>query len=117
MTTNDRLIKAVEKFNQELKAFGVETGETYVTLYEDINTTRMVADFKLCKNGNLHYKEFDTFTGKVSQEVDEHYDDDDIRDSLKYWRSALRRAKKYWSIDGETLDKMADGEIADIEEE
>ena len=45
-----------------------------------------------------------------------HTDDDDIKDTLKFWRANLRRAKKYWAMNAETLDKIQDGEIEDIEE-
>ena len=66
---SDRMVKAFERFNADLKAFGEETGETFVTLYEDAFTTRRVAN--------------------------------------------LRRAKRYWATDAETLDKIQDGEIED----
>ena len=39
---SDRMVKAFERFNADLKAFGEETGETFVTLYEDAFTTRRV---------------------------------------------------------------------------
>lgn len=39
MRTIDKLIKAFEKFNDELNAFGEETGEIFVTLYEDAYTS------------------------------------------------------------------------------
>jgi len=32
---SDKMVKAFERFNADLKAFGEETGETFVTLYED----------------------------------------------------------------------------------
>ena len=32
MKTTDRLIKAFEKFNEDLKTFGEQTGEVFVTL-------------------------------------------------------------------------------------
>ena len=32
---SDRMVKAFERFNADLKEFGEETGETFVTLYED----------------------------------------------------------------------------------
>ena len=43
MRTTDKLIKAFEKFNEDIKSFGEQTGEIFVTLYEDANTTREVA--------------------------------------------------------------------------
>lgn len=123
MKTTDRLIKAFEKFNEDLKAFGDETGEIFVTLYEDANITREVSNFKLYKNGKLTWLEME-WTFKDGKRVYEsrkeeyiHDNDDDIRDSLNFWRANLRRAKRYWSMNTETLDKIQDGEIEDTEEE
>ena len=57
---SDRVVKAFERFNADLKAFGEETGETFVTLYEDAFTTRRVANFRLYKNGNLKDRDYET---------------------------------------------------------
>lgn len=111
---SDRMVKAFERFNADLKAFGEETGETFVTLYEDAFTTRRVANFRLYKNGNLKWIEIET--GQLSQEnVEVMFDDDDAKDWLSFWRANLRRAKRYWSMNTETLDKIQEGEIKDIE--
>ena len=113
---SDRMVKAFERFNADLKAFGEETGETFVALYEDAFTTRRVANFRLYKNGNLKWIEIET--GQLSQEnVEVMFDDDDAKDWLSFWRANLRRAKRYWSMNTETLDKIQDGEIEDKEEE
>ena len=122
MKTTDRLIKAFEKFNEDLKTFGEQTGEVFVTLYEDANTTREVANFKLYKNGKLTWVEMeDVYADRqmICEPMKEEYlhtDDDDIKDTLNFWRANLRRAKRYWSMDAETLDKIQDGEIEDTEE-
>ena len=71
MRITDKLIKAFENFNDELNAFGEETGEIFETLYED------------------------------------------AKEWLSFWRANLRRAKRYWATDAETLDKIQDGEIED----
>jgi len=116
MKASDKLIKTVDKFNQDLKAFGEQTGEEIITLYEDANTTRDVkADFKLCKNGVLTWTEKDH--NGIHKERYEHLDEDDVRDTLSFWRANLRRAKRYWEMDTDTLDKIQDGEIEDKEEE
>ena len=117
MRTTDKLIKAFEKFNDELNAFGEETGEIFVTLYEDANTTRRVGrrSFKLYKNGKLTWVEYDEFKGISHTEEYIHTDNDDIKDTLKFWRANLRRAKRYWAMNAETLDKIQEGEIKDIE--
>ena len=119
MKTTDRLIKAFEKFNEDLKEFGEQTGEVFVTLYEDANTTRKVANFKLYKNGKLTWVEMeDVYADRqmICEPMKEEYyhtDDDDIRDTLKFWRANLRRAKRYWAMDAETLDKIQDGQVED----
>ena len=109
MIATAKLIKAFEKFNADVESFREMTGDEYATLYEDALTTREVKDFKLYKNGKLVWKE-DGVT-----EVYEHYDEDDVRDSLSFWRSCLRRAKKYWSMSSEDLDAIQDGDKDDID--
>ena len=122
MKTTDRLIKAFEKFNEDLKTFGEQTGEVFVTLYEDANTTSRVADFKLYKNGKLKWVEMEDvyqdrqIISRAMQEEYVHTDDDDIKDTLKFWRANLRRAKRYWAMDVETLDAIQEGEMEDIED-
>ena len=108
---SDKMVKAFERFNADLKAFGEETGETFVTLYEDAFTTRRVANFRLYKNGNL------TWVENGVKESEQMFDDDEAKDYLSFWRANLRRAKRYWSMNTETLDKIQDGEIEDKEEE
>ena len=113
---SDRMVKAFERFNADLKAFGEETGgETFVTLLEDAFTTRRVANFRLHKNGNLKWIEIET--GQLSREEVEPLFDDDAKEWLSFWRANLRRAKRYWATDAETLDKIQEGEIQDKEDE
>ena len=101
---SDRVVKAFERFNADLKAFGEETGEIFVTLYEDAFTTRRVANFRLYKNGNLKWIEIET--GQLSREEVEPLFDDEAKEWLSFWRANLRRAKRYWAMDTETLDKI-----------
>lgn len=113
---SDRMVKAFERFNADLKAFGDQTEETFVTLYEDAFTTRKVSNFRLYKNGKLKWVEIET--GQLSREnVEQVYDDDDAKDWLSFWRANLRRAKRYWSMNTETLDKIQDGEMEDKEDD
>ena len=110
-----RMVKAFDRFNADLRAFGDETGETFVTLYEDAFTTRKVANFRLFLNGKLKWIEIET--GQLSREETEQVaDDDDAKDWLSFWRANLRRAKRYWQMDTDTLDKIQDGEIEDKED-
>ena len=110
---SDKMVKAFEKFNADIVTFGKETNEEFVTLYEDANTTRMVKGFKLYKNGKLTWEEQESYGAKVIKESELMMDDDEAKDYLSFWRSNLRRAKKYWSMDTDTLDKIQDGEIED----
>ena len=113
-------IKAVEKFNEELKAWAKETGENPVTLYEDAFTSFTLADVAISQDGQLFY----TYDGKVEfevivrkdEETGEYYEDegmDGIMEYVKFWRKCLKRAKKYWSMPVEQLDAIQDGEAED----
>ena len=108
---SDKMVKAFERFNADLDAFRTETGDEAAVLYEDAFTTRNVKDFKLCKNGKL------TWVEDGVKESEQMFDDDDAKDWLSFWRANLRRAKRYWSMNTETLDKIQEGEIEDKEEE
>ena len=112
-----RHLKAWEKFSSDLAAFAQETGQDYTTLYEDAYTTREVKDFKMTQDGILTWWECETFPReKVRQEQEQMMDEDDAREWLKFWRANLRRAKRYWEMDTDTLDKIQDGELEDIED-
>lgn len=108
---SDRMVKAFERFNADLEAFRMETGDEVAVLYEDAYITRNVKDFRLCKNGKL------TWTEDGGKESEQMFDDDDAKDWLSFWRANLRRAKRYWSMNTETLDKIQDGEIEDKEDD
>lgn len=117
-------IKAVEKFNEELKAWEKETGEYPATLYEDAYTSFTLSDIAISNDGQLFY----TYDGQVESEVivrqdeetGEYWEDDGIdgiMEYVKFWRKCLRRAKRYWSMDPDELDAIQDGEAEDEEEE
>lgn len=120
---SERVIKAFEKFNADLRKFGNETGEVFVTLYEDANTTRKVSDFHLYKNGKLKWVELDLrYNSKIGgyeniscEEVELMSSDDEARDYLSFWRGNLRRAKRYWSMNTDIFDRIQNGEIEDTE--
>ena len=113
-----RHIKAWEKFNEELEAFKAETGqEGFLTLYEDAYTTREVKDFKMTKTGILTWWECETFPREQTrQEREQMMDEDDAKEWLSFWRANLRRAKRYWAMNAETLDAIQDGLIEDKED-
>ncbi len=109
----------VAKFNEELKAWAKTTGEKEAELYEDIYTSFTLSDMRL-ENGCLVYN----YDGReereqiVQEEDGEFYETegiDGIAEGIKFWRSCLRRAKRYWETDPDTLDKMSDGEIEDLD--
>ena len=56
---------------------------------------------------------------RQDEESGEYYEDDidGIMAYIKFWRSCLKRAKRYWSMDSEKLDAIQDGEAEDEEEE
>lgn len=116
MNISERQLKAWQRFNDDLNAFRAETGEDFAILYEDANTTREVKDFKMTKTGILTWWEEETFKDMVTQEREQMVDEDDSREWLKFWRACLRKAKQYWKMDGETLDKIQDGIIEDVED-
>lgn len=112
--------KAVEKFNKELEDFRKETGDEVATLYENIYTSFKLSDIRIV-NGELVYN-YDGKEDKESvviydDESDSWYEDDlyGIMDILKFWKSCLRRAKKYWSMNPDTLDAISEGFKEDIE--
>ena len=116
-------IKAVKKFNEELKAWAKETGEDEPTLYEDAFTNFTLSHVHVME-GCLCY----TYDGKddhdtiVMKDPDsgEYYEDeciDGIMNTIKFWRKCLKRAQRYWSMDPDELDRIQDGEAEETEEE
>ena len=113
-------IKAVEKFNEQLNEFAKETGEPVAILYEDIYTSFTLSNVRV-EDGFLVYN----YDGKEEKDVIVVYDDefetwyeDDlygIMDALSFWKKCLHRAKKYWSMNPDTLDAISDGEKPDVE--
>ena len=107
---SDKMVKAFDRFNADLETFRKQTEGEESTLYEDAYTTRKVKDFRLCKNGKL------TWVEDGHQESEQMFDDDEAKEYLSFWRANLRRAKRYWEMDTETLDKIQEGEMEDTEE-
>lgn len=115
-------IRIVEKFNKDLEAFRKETEDDAAVLYEDAFTSFTLANVRVEK-GCLIYE----YDGKEWIDVIVRYDDeekayfeddiDGIVESVRFWRKCLNRAKRYWSMDSEKLDKIQDGVIDDEENE
>lgn len=101
-----KMVKAFERFNADLTAFLKDSDGS--ALYEDAFTPRQVSDFVLRPNGSLTWIE----DGRMERE--KMFDDDEANDFLKFWKACLRRAKKYWSMDTETLDAIYNFQKDDI---
>lgn len=118
-----KAIKDIEKFKEDLAAFAEETGEQFPTLYEDANTMIQVKNLLFTYEGTLHWTDEDDhecWEAYITEDEDgvERWDAFYEWDSgLKYWKAALRRAKRYWQMDTEKLDAIQDGQIEDEEEE
>ena len=110
MTLTSAQLKSIEKLNADLQAFAKETGEPVATLYEDAWTSYTLEGVKV-KGNRL------TFICDGRKETEAVYDWDEVKEWLKWWRQCLRRAKKYWATDPDTLDAIANGVKDDIEME
>lgn len=116
-------IKAVEKFNEELKAWAKETGEKEPTLYEDAFTSFTLSD-PVVENGWLKFNydgQPDSVNCVMKDKVTgEYYEDegiDDIMGYVRFWRKCLNRARKFWNMDPDHLDAIQNAEVEYHEEE
>lgn len=115
-------LKAVEKFNEELKNWAKETGEAEARLYEDANTSFTLSDLHV-EHGYLKFK-YDGQDDKermvyLDTDDNQYYEDDldGIISWIQFWRKCLKRAKRYWAMDPDRLDKIQDGEAEDNDDE
>lgn len=114
-------IRAVEKFNEELDAWAKETGDNAAVLYEDANISFTLSHVHvmegcLCYTYDGH-DEHETIVLK-DDDTKRYYEIEDIEgimEWIKFWRKCLRRAKRYWAMDPDKLDKIQDGEAEDID--
>lgn len=109
-------IRAVDKFNEELKALAKETGEDEPTLYESSNISFTLADIHV-ENGWLKFDYDGQHDGERMVEMDDldgkYYEIegvDSIMEYVKFWRKCLNRAKKFWAMDPDHLDAIQNGE-------
>ncbi len=115
-------LRMVERFNADLEAFREYTGDAAAVLYEDAYTSFTLANVRV-ENGCLQYE----YDGKLEQEAivlqdedtKEYYEEeyDGISEWIKFWRACLRRAKRYWEMDTDTLDAIQSGEKEDNEDD
>lgn len=115
-------ITALEKFKAELERYKTEC-DPDGWLYEDANTSFTLSDIHLME-GCLCY----TYDGKddhdtlVQKDPDtgEYYEiegPDSLMGIIKFWRKCLKRAKRYWAMDPDWLDKIQDGAAEDINDD
>lgn len=124
MNLNDYIkkshLKAIDKFNAELAAFAEETGDYPPVLYEDAFTSFTLWNIRVVDGVMYWDQDGETDFCKIvlyDEEEQTYYEDDwmdGIPQSIRYWKACLRRAKKYWSMDSETLDAIQDFEREDI---
>ena len=116
-------LKMVDKFNDELRAWAQETGENPPTLYEDLFTPFTLWNIRVIDG--VMYWEDDGKTDSCrivlyDEEEKTYYEDDwmdGIPQSIRYWKSCLRKAKRYWSMSSERLDAIYDFQAPDIQDE
>lgn len=112
----ERTKKAIAKFYAEYQAdvMLIYGGDKESALAEDV-TTYYTLEVQVLKT-KINIKE--TYTGISGfTSTDSITDDDDAKEWLKKWRADFRRARRYWQTNSDTLDRMADGEIEDTNEE
>lgn len=119
-------IKAVEKFNEELRKWAEYTNgnpDEPAELYEDINTPFTLTNVRV-EDGCLNY----LYDGREeSEKMVRQWEDtgeweeveglDSIPDYLKFWKACLRRAKRYFAMDPDKLDRLSEGEEDDEDDE
>lgn len=89
--------KMLERFNNDLAELCKMTGEEVPTLYENAYTTFGISNIRL--EGN--FLKYDYHWGFIrKQDVTherERFDEEDFKETLKFWRAAIRRAKIHFS--------------------
>lgn len=113
----ERTKKAIAKFVEDYKrtiaeVYSTENAED--AMAEDVSTYYTL-EITVLKT-KIKYTTNYTGYGEHSYEESTN-DDDEAKELLKKWRADMRRARRYWATDTDTLDKMVDGEIEDTNEE
>lgn len=110
-TQGSNEVKRFQRFVKDYQEWVKETEDGI--LYEDETTRYTLTNIQVLKTMvkfDTNYLGFTTTT--YSEKVIEEWDLDEWTDKL---RKDLRRAKRYWEMDGDALDKIA--ENGDQEEE
>lgn len=109
-----RFINMVAKFNEELVSLAKETEEYPPTLYEDYFTSFTLSDVRV--EGDEFVYNYDgsesrdpIFRMLEEDEIEDDEDDyfsyvEEIKRDIKFWRSCIRRARRYWAMSCEELE-------------
>ena len=119
MATNTRLLKSIEKLNAELNQLAIDCGEEFPILYEDANTTFGIRNIQL-KGTTLTYEyNFMEYWRRGGAdwkiETERCFDEDEVKDYIKFWKACMKRARKYNEMHPDTLDAIQDGQMEDID--
>jgi len=114
-------IRAVEKFAEELRQFAAETGEEEPTLYEDQYTSFTLSNPRV-EDGYLVYNydgrlERENMVREQDGEIWEEEYFDSIMAYVRFWKSCLRRARRYWEMDIDRLDALQDPESGVVDDD
>lgn len=117
-------IRQVERFNEKLRGWNLfcnGNADEPAELYEDINTSFTLQNVRV-ENGCLKFLydgvEESEIMVRQDGDTEEWYEEegcDSIPEYIKFWSSCLGKAKRYFAMDSERLDKMSEGEIDDID--
>lgn len=116
-------LRMVEKFNEELRAFAEETDEFPPVLYEDAFTYFTLWNVRV-EDGWLIYDYNDrTERDRIVLYDDEeqtYYEDDwmeGIPQAIRFWRSCIRKARRYNEMDLDKLNDIYDFKREDIQDD
>ena len=110
-----RLQKSIDKLNADLAELAKQTDEEAALLYEDAFTTFRMRNVRV--EGDELVYDYNFSDGKGWYEERDSADEDNVRESIQFWRACIRRAKKYWEMDTETLGQIHNGEIEEADRE
>ena len=112
----ERTKKAITKFVEDYKETiaKVYGGDAETALAEDCSTYYTL-EVQVMKTKVKYTTTYLDICG--SSYTESETDDDEAKELLKKWRADMRRARRYWATDSDTLDRMADGETEDTEDD
>lgn len=113
-------LRSFDKLIEDIKSFGEETGEgEEVELYEYLDTRFSVKNIRIEENYLVYdWKSFPIDWSEQRDKIADQYEDtkewfaieglDSLSEVIKFWRSCLNRAKRYWKMSSEELDKLSE---------